>query len=119
MPTRVRGFRIGGAYWEATSFSIAARRDDDGVRVQEERQGYTYAALGMFLIEPNAWSLTHLASGLRVCRIEATPIEAFRKATVIADVGNWAFRAEAIRDAMARKVYNIIKADPAMTRGDE
>lgn len=108
----------GGARWESGSFDILAG-DNMGNAELTARDGYIYAGLGLFLIKANAWSLTHLGSGLRICRINKPPSGVFAAATQIAELGNWTFGGTVVRDVIAAKALAIIKADPDLSRGDD
>lgn len=57
--------------------------------------GYEHRDLGMHLINTvkgkSEWSLTHLGTGLQLCRIKGDVRTAFPIATEIAEAGDWGF----------------------------
>lgn len=72
--------------WHRGEFHIAM---NSGTPV--ERKGWQYRGLGAFLQWDEDWSLTHLASGLRVCELRGFWSDVRPIATKIAEAGDWGF----------------------------
>jgi hypothetical protein len=75
--------------WKPAEYLI--HHGSDAVKVA----GYEHRDLGMHLINrvrgKAEWSLTHLGTGLQLCRIKGDVRTAFPIATEIAEAGDWGF----------------------------
>lgn len=87
---------LGGPHsmkWTAAKYLLATPVQPTDV------SGRTYRGLGLHQAgrgspkgkRPPWWALTHLATGHRVCRIDAHEDEALKIATLIAECGDWTF----------------------------